>query len=1324
MIWRCFLFLCLLVPAVFFQSSGQDITFSHLTVENGLSHNAGLSITQDQQGFVWVGTHYGLNRYDGFRFKIYRHHPDDSTSLPDNQIMTLYRDRHNTLWIGTTGGLARYDPVHDRFERVPLEPAPRRTNINCIYVDSKNRRWVGANNGLFLQDGKRLVQLTPGKIAGYVVKCVYEDRKGNIWIGTNKGLTKMTGDRFGTFRHEDGQTNGLAMNFITAITEDRFGKLWIATQTGGINIYDPATGRFSLLAQPAIINNIVRRIVPDKAGNIWIGTQEGLSIIDPATLRGRHYQQEPHNNNSLSQNSIHSIYEDNNGTFWIGTYFGGVNMVRLDGASFKAWQQHPPPDGISNNVISSIHEDARHNYWIGTEGGGLNYYDRSAGRFTYYKHDVNNPASLGSNLVKVVYEDKDHHIWTGTHGGGLNLLQNGGFRRYFYNPKDPATFSGEVTSVLEDSRGRFWVGTNVQLYLLHRNGVELEQRADTALMGIAKRQSIRCILEDSRRRILVGTISGLYVLEGDSVRLLQQGYINSIQEDTQHNIWVSMYFGGLIKYNAALQRQLRYTEKDGLPNDNVLGLLEDDQHYLWISTHNGLARLDPARNKFQTYTVSDGIAGNVFNYNSFLRDSRGEFLFGGYNGITSFFPEKIITNTYPAPIRFTGLRLFNNPVGIGQQDQLLKEDISYTKTLRFRHNQDVFTLEFALLNYVKSNKNRYAYRLEGGDGNWIETTNPAVTYTNLSSGHYTFWVKGANNDGIWSEPAKMEITILPPFWLTWWAFTLYGLCIVLLIFFVTRFVFLWALLHKEEELHQVKLNFFTHVSHEIRTHLTLLLVPVEKMIDTLKKDDPLQTTLAQLRNNADRLLKLVNELMDFRKAETNHLKLHVQEQDLIPFLDQIYSSFRELSLDRHISMAFRHDTEHAQVYFDREQLEKVFFNLLTNAFKFTPDGGRIQLHVSQARQHIVITVTDNGRGIAPEYLDKLFTNFFQVQDHGLQNTGYGIGLALSKNIVEQHKGTLTVESEPSAGEKEGRTCFTVTLPLGVRHFEGTQHMVGGAPAMPAAPLKMPLQAEDTEAAATDSPQPFTILIVEDNPELRALVRQTFQQQYQVLESENGAAGLSIATEQIPDIVISDVMMPEMDGLQFCTALKTDERTSHIPVVLLTAKSSQADHVSGLETGADLYLTKPFSTRVLALNVRNLIASREKMRERYSRQLQTETVVPDPLPNSLDNAFLEKVITLVEEHMDDPEFGVEMLARKVAMSQPVLYKKLKAVTNMSVNDFVKSLRLKKAAALIRTRQHTVYQVAYMVGYNDRKYFSREFKKQFGKTPSEFAEAPEL
>lgn len=1338
-LWMFVLLTCL-------QSRGQSIVFNHLTIENGLSHNSVLSITQDKRGFMWYGTRYGLNRYDGARFRIYRMNLADTTTIPDNHIQYLFCDSKGTLWIGTTRGLTKYQPEKDAFERITLFPNML-PNVTYIYEDTKGRIWIATNNGLVLDTGgTRKVFSTEHGLAGKLIRCIYEDKKGNIWVGTTTGLNRLRENNgrfsFETFRKEDA---GLPMNYITAVTEDRQGRIWIGTQSGGICLYNPLRHTFTPLLQPAPVSNYVRRILADKAGKMWIGTQEGLSIIDPVSLTGSNYQHNPGNKKSLSQNSIHSLYEDDNGSIWIGTYFAGVNMIHSYGTAFMTWQSNPPQTGLSNNVVSSMWEDGHRNLWIGTEGGGLNYLNRQTGKYTYYRHQPGNVGSIGSNLVKVVYEDKDHHIWVGTHAGGLNLLlPDGNFRHYYYDPQNPSMLTLEITALLEDAENRFWIGTNNGLHLMRREGAELLPAPDTVLNRIPHPQSIRCFFQDSRKRILIGTVSGLFVYTNGQCTQVRAGYINSVMEDSRGNIWIGIFHGGMVRLNAELKSTGIYGEKEGLPNNNVIGILEDEQQQLWISTDNGLVKFDPGKKKFLTYTTSDGIAGNDFNYNSFLKDSNGEFFFGGFNGITSFYPGKIVANTYTAPILFTGLHLFNDPVGIRQPDHLLKKDISFTNALRFHHNQEVFTLEFALLNYIRSNKNRYAYRLEGADRDWIETTIPAVTYTNLAAGNYTFWVKGANNDGIWSEPAKMDITILPPFWLTWWAWCIYALLVTAIIFMIARYFFLQALLKKEEDLHQVKLNFFTNVSHEIRTHLTLLMAPVEKMTETLPPGDALQQPLSQVRNNAGRLLKLVSELMDFRKAETHHLKLHVQEHDLIPFLQNIYESFRELSLSRNIHTAFTYDAEQAPLYFDPEQLEKVFFNLLSNAFKFTPDGGRIHLHVARGRGNYIITVTDNGRGIAPEYLPKLFTNFFQVADHGLQNTGYGIGLALSRNIVELHHGSLTVESEPPAGDKEGRTCFTVTLAEGRQHFadkpleaptqrtRAGQHEIPAAPTPEAAPFSIPAATPDaapfnaTAAAIPDIPaSPARLQIVEDNPELRQLIKDTFRRQYDVLEADNGAAGLALATEQIPDLIISDVMMPEMDGFQFCHAVKTDERTSHIPVILLTAKSSQADHVSGLETGADLYLTKPFSTRVLELNVRNLLAAREKMREKFSRQLTTTQppLTTETLPNTVDTAFLEKVMQLVDEHMDDPEFGVDMLARKVAMSQPVLYKKLKAVTNMSVNDFVKQLRLKKAAELIRTRQHTVYEVAYMVGYNDRKYFSREFKKQYGKTPSEFAGEPE-
>lgn len=1315
--WGATLILAVLIFTA--KTKGQNIAFNHLTVENGLSHNSVLAITQDKRGFMWYGTRYGLNRYDGQRFRIYQTDRKDSTTLSDNLVLSLFCDSKNTLWVGTSSGLNKYDPATDQFERLPVAPYP--TGIYAIFEDSKGRLWLGSPSGLYLKTDKGFRRFaadsTGNSLAGTQVRCIYEDKKGYIWVGTHNGLSRLiiSGNnniQFETFRHEEGNPNSLPNNYVYTITADSQERLWIGTLSGGVCIYDPATRSFSRV--PNIINNSVREIIKDKAGKLWIGTQEGLTIIDPANKTDVSYQYDPGNRKSLSQNSIHSLFEDVNGSVWIGTYFGGINMIHSYNTSFTTWQSNTAQSGINNNVVSSILEDKQHNFWIGTEGGGLNYLNRHTGAYTYYKHNPNDPSSLGSNLVKVVYKDKDDNIWVGTHGGGLNLMEHGSgkFKQFFYDKQDPYTLTLETTAILEASDGRFWVGTNTGLHLFKREGTKLTEIIDTALLSSMAKTSIRYLYEDSRHRLWIGATYNQYVLTGNKLEIVNTDcYNNSITEDSKGNIWTSLYYDGLVKYDPEMKIVARYTNKDGLPSSNILGLLEDAKQNLWISTDNGLLKFDPNKKTFQTYTTSDGIAGNEFNYGSFLEDSNGEFFFGGYNGITSFFPEKIEANTYTAPMVFTGLKLFNNPVGINKADKLLKQDIGFTKELRFKYDQEVFTIEFALLNYIKSNKNTYAYKLEGFDRDWIETNSPSVTYTNLPPGAYTLMVKGANNDGVWSAPAELSIRVLPPFWRTWWAYCIYALLAASVFFVVTRFFFLRALLTKEEELHQVKLNFFTNISHEIRTHLTLLMAPVEKMMETNKKDAPLQQQLFNVKNNANRLLKLVSELMDFRKAETNHLKLYIDQQDLIPFLREIYNSFSELSLSRNIKTSFVHNMAHSFVYFDREQMEKVLFNLLSNAFKFTPDGGAVSLNIEQQKDTVTISVIDNGRGIAPEYLDKLFSNFFQVADHGLQNTGYGIGLALSRNIVELHKGTLTVES------KEGRTCFTVTLQQGNAHFAGTQHLMGNKPAAEELPEVTEVLGNTPATTPPADNKPFTLLIVEDNPELRKLVRETFEETYQVLESENGAEGLALATEQIPDLVISDVMMPEMDGLEFCSRLKTDERTSHIPVILLTAKSSQEDHVSGLENGADLYLSKPFSTRVLELNVRNLLALKEKMRLKFSKQLLTET--PEPLANPVDSAFLQKVIDLVEEHMDEPEFGVEMLSRKVAMSQPVLYKKLKALTDMSVNDFVKSLRLKKAASLILKKQHTVYEVAYMVGYADRKYFSKEFKKQFGKTPTEFA-----
>lgn len=1327
------------------QGMAQQLTFQHLTVENGLSQNAVLSLGQDEQGFMWLGTSNGLNRYDGYRFKVYHSRINDSTTINGNTVLAILSDRKKELWVGTSKGLNRYLADKDQFQRI-LFPGKSELSCNSIYEDKKGNIWIGTGEGLFsLENGSDAV---PQKIRfklpdhapkKFDVRAIYEDRTGTVWIGTTDGLIELNSSNSQTgshyYHHSPHQPGAISGNYITTITEDRQGVLWVGTLNNGLNQFNRDTRTFTYVQhrsdKSSLISNNIRKIILDRENRLWVGTQEGISILnDKGELLGS-YQQNDQHPESLSQNSVHSLFQDLNGTMWIGTYFGGVNFSFGIHTQFSVIRKNDQNGYLSNNVISSFAEDEKKNLWIGTEGGGLNYFDRSNGKFHVYKHNPREPGTIGSNLIKVVYRDWQGQIWSGTHGGGLNLFDpvSKTFRKYLFKENDAATLNSEIVGLYEDSKGRFWVGTTFGLHLFNRTKQELTPVSLSSYKNAPLPYTANYFLEDDRNRVWVATTDGLYKLEGEIFTRVSVDQVNCIQQDSRSQLWFGMKQGGLAKFDDKTQQLVYHNKVGNVANRNILGILEDNQQNLWLSSDKGLIKYQPEQKLFQLFTVSDGLAGNAFNYNSFFRDQNGEFFFGGYNGISHFFPDKIQSNNKSGSIVLTGLKLSGSTIETGDSSKILKKNISSITELTLKHNQTVIGIEFALLNFVKSNKNSYAYQLDGYDKEWIYTQTPIANYANIPPGHYRFKVKGSNNDGIWSETISLPLQITPPFWLTGIAYTLYAILIGAVAFFVIRYFFLGALLKKEEELHQVKLNFFTNISHEIRTHLTLIMAPVEKMLESENTNQFSKQQLKGVKLNAIRLLKLVSELMDFRKAETGHLKLKIKEENLIPFLEEVYDSFRDISIKKGIVTSFIYDGGPLNLFFDREQLEKVFFNLLTNAIKFTPENGRVWVHITESKNEVRISVTDNGRGIAPEFLDTVFTNFFQVADHGVQNTGYGIGLALAKNIIELHHGTIRAESQLASDFESNRTSFIVSLLKGTEHFEKDQITIlrGSSAPMEESGTNSSQVVYLDESLAGGPHKTNTILLVEDNAELITLIREGFKDQYRIEEASNGQEGWEKATELIPDLIISDVMMPLMDGFEMCTHLKQDERTSHIPVILLTAKSTQTDHISGLETGADMYLTKPFSTKVLELNVRNLLTARERLRSKLLHQFSSfNTVGSEPtitiLPevNTVEQEFMQKLVEIIEEQMENPAFGVEMLAKKLAMSPPILYKKIKAICNMSVNDFVKSLRLKKAAQLLSEKKYTVYEVAYAVGYSDRKYFSQEFKKQFGKTPTEYTQ----
>lgn len=1336
------LLFCLLTLMPFLGLKAQPaVSFANLTVENGLSQNSVISIAQDSMGFIWLGTRQGLNRYDGYRFKIYKNEAKNPLSISAGEITALLTDHSGVLWVATSMGLNRYNQQADHFQRISGLSS---NNIESLYQDADQNIWVGTLNGLnLLVKGHKSQSFhfskNPKDPINYIYS-IFKDQRGNIWLGTGNGLICMNQEK-GHFRYRKVSfSNSLPTGYITALASDLKGNLWIGT-ANGLCLFDQATGKLKVFQHDnknpnSLIHNDVREIKTDEKGILWIGTQDGLSMLDPEKGTFFNYQHDPEMSSTISHNSIHNIFQDRNRNMWIGTYFGGVNLVYPVSTKFKVYQNSHLFQSISGNVISTVVEDPKHNLWIGTEGAGLNYYNRSNYTFKNYKTNPSDSASISSNLVKIIRKEsgQSDKIIIGTHRGGINLFDpaTGIFQR-IKNVKDRygSVGTAEIVALEVDRQGTIWVGSvNGLSTLSKKNGAYPLQTSKSYLDPYLHGRGISSLFEDSRGALWIGTNSGLYRYvrqtrtlslfkkEEGNPNALQSDYINCITENTAGAILIGTYFGGVSIYSLATNRFKTYREQNGLINNNVLGLVEDGSKNLWISTANGLSELNPASGRFRNYTKSDGLAGNEFNARSFFRDSRGEIFMGGITGLTSFYPTEIQLNQYVSPLVFTGLKLFNQPVAVGAADGLLHQQISNTKALVFSNEQNHFTLEFALLNYVKPDKNKYQYKLEGYDKQWITGNLPSATYTNLPAGSYTFILKALNNDGIpGAESSIIQIKIRPSPWASWWAYLLYFILFAGILFLTIRYFFVRALLKRTEDLQQMKLRFFTNVSHEIRTPLTLILGPLETLLKNTQNLPEVNKQVIPIKANADRLLQLVTELLDFRKTETGNLKLQLSKQDLVHFTAEIFNAFKQLAESRNIQYRFDCPSGLPEIWFDRVQMEKVFFNLLSNAFKFTRDQGTVSLAIESHAQAIHVIIKDNGIGIPEEAHDKLFSDFFQVEASGSSHIGSGIGLALSKSIVLAHKGEILVDSVQEQDKTEGATCFTVILRKGDTWADQALHQISSVDEVHQAIYAAPLPVPDSRLENQIQKQAKeTLLLVEDNPEIRAMLRNFIGANYQLLEAENGQAGWEIAVAQLPDLVICDVMMPVMNGLDLCRNLKTDERTAHIPIILLTARASVMQQVDGLETGADSYVTKPFSVELLQLNVRNLLQSRRHMRQKFSQQINLQP--QDLTVNTVDHNFMVKTIQCIEQHITDQSFGVQELASEIGMSQPVLYKKIRAITDLSVNDFMKSIRLKKAALLLQEKVYNVSEIAYLVGFNDPKYFSREFKKQYGYTPKAY------
>lgn len=1313
---------------------------------------------------MWFGTRDCLNRYDGKTVKIYKTDEADPASISsEDYIYAIAEDKQQNLWVGTQNGLNRYIPETDKFERIVFKPADQNSIsdkiVLSIHSGRKGKVLFGTYNGLSILENPKSRKFKryfkKDGLAGNSVYTVFEDSQSNIWVGTTEGLTRMSPKNgqyvFSSFVHIPSQAGSISANSIKTIAEDAQGRIWVGTEAEGLNLFVPGSGSFirfqhQPLRNDGISNDIIRKVMPAKDGNLWVATMNGLNILDPVTLRFKVFKHDSENRKSLSDNSIKDIYEDNYGSVWIGTMFGGVNVAHQNTVPFTVYKYSKYRNSISSDIISVIAADEQKNLWIGTEGQGLNHFNTRTNEFKKYVNDPSDPGSLSSNTIKAIYKDKKGQIWIGLFQGGLELFNpaTGKFKHYRHDPNNPASLSyGYVSSISEDHNGRLWVGTSSRgLNLFDPEKQSFSLLTDLPSPGLRLSSSyIRFSFSDRRKNFWVGTPRGLNLLPAGAKQFkvflkntahkdsLQSNQISCIQEDKDGNIWIGTHHGGLSLYHPGKQSFTTYTKRDGLASDNIIGILEDNEGSLWLSTDRGLSKFDLKQRSFKNYNITDGLPANEFNANSAYKDENGKLYFGSYNGLVSFIPREIKENEHIPKVAFSGLKLFNKPVWVDGPDGLLKQDISFSKEITFSADQDIFSIDFVALNYIQPERNKYAYQLEGFEKDWNYVTIPTAAYTNLPAGKYKLLVKGSNNDGVWNDhPTVLEIRVLPPLWRTWWAYLLYLAAGCTLLYLIFRFFRRQERLESElyyehlnnerqQELYQMKLDFFTRISHEIRTPLSLIFAPLEKLISLSKENELISAPLSGIKKNTDRLLRLITELLDFRKIETGNVKLRVAENELIGFCRQIYSSYEGLAELKSITYSFEAPEGEILLFFDPAQLEKVCYNILSNAFKYTPDGGEVVFALRKESDHVKLMIRDNGIGIPEDLLDKIFGNFYQVKSGKTNTEGWGIGLALVKNIVDLHHGEISVSSVLATPQERGNTSLTVTLPLGASHFNAEELAATSDLLVFSEPVPeiSTVNAQGEKEEVVTGKQ-YTVLVVEDNDELRGFILQSLQHIYHLLESADGLEGWNVAVEQVPDLIISDVTMPGMNGFELCAKLKQEERTNHIPVIMLTAMASHLHQVDGLEAGADIYITKPFSIQVLELSIRNLLQGRERLRHKYVRQVM---LMPGRIEiASPDEKFLDKLMGLIASKMEDPEFNVGSLVEDIGMSQTVLYKKIKALTGLSITDFIKSQRLKRAAQLLSEHQLNISEVAYAVGFNDRKYFSKEFRKQFHVAPSEY------
>ena len=1346
-----------------------EVKFKHLTTEHGLSQNQVTSIYQDKLGLLWFGTQDGLNLYDGYKFTVFRHKPGNENSLPDYAINTICETDTGIFWIGTREGFSRFDLHNGTFKNFShTENNPNSLIDNIVWniiEGSDGNLWIATRNGLSrydpLKDKFNNYKYNPdskNSLSGNFVFSLVEDKLKQIWIGGKGGLDMYdpVTDRISNFRLFADKPNDVLLNGITALYAKN-DTLWIGSYSGlySTNIKEIKSG--NVVFKKHISEDLhfsIRSIFVDDKGTVWAGSVEtGLIRYFPSTGKKIVYESSS-DPGSLSEPYIVSLLMDKSGVLWIGTYSSGLNKFNTFSEEIKTLKLNYS-DEIYGSEITSLLEDDKNNLWIGTGTGNIirlsdQHSDQPSAKTLISSNEKR--SFFGGVEIRILLQDKKGKIWAGTFGNGLYCIDPSTFSiEHFKRRDNPDNFlnSDFIHSVYESSDGTLWFGTGaggLTEYNPETKSIKIYKNNPSDKNSLSTNE-VSAIHEDAKGFIWAGTTTGglnrfdrstgifkRFEHKAGDLSSLSSNRIICICMDRNSVLWVGTFGGGLNRWDPDSNSFIHYSTDDGLPSNIIYSVVQDNSGIFWISTDKGISMFNPDLNTFKNFDANDGLQGNEFIQNCGFYSSEDQHIyFGGTKGLNIINPRQLINENRHANIVFTDLRIFNKPVTAGN-DKDVKENILYANEIILTHDRNFFTFEFASLDYNNPEKNQYAYMLEGFNADWIYNSNQhQATFTNLDPGEYTFHVKATNSSGVWNENIKsIKVILLPPWWQTWWAYGLYGLFFLTIIYSLRQYEMKRVQLRNElqikdfeskklKEVDQLKSHFFANISHEFRTPLTLIIGLLQKNKTEDKSEKEIRD-IETMNRNAQRLLQLINQLLELSKIEAGKSKLSLTENDIIIFVKRILASFASYAEKKKLKLLFNGKDVNADsgivinIYFDKDKMEKIISNLISNAVKYTPDGNEIEVKVAAINSYVLINVINTGITISPADQIHLFERYYKVHkaESGLFE-GTGIGLALVKELVEMHKGSIKVTSEYDVTE------FSIQLPSDKSVFSEDDFIIEKPDDQPeflytdinSVIKNAEVQTESAEGKNSVKP---IVLIVEDHNDLRKYISETLSDNFTIIESQNGKEGILKADDIIPDLIISDVMMPEMDGYTFCKKIKSNEKTNHIPVILLTAKASTEDKLEGLELGADDYIVKPFNNEELKLRVKNLISTREQLRQKFTSEMilkPAEVVVP-----STQVQFIEKLKTVIEENLESESFGVDSLSEKMGMSRSQLHRKLKAITNQTTTEFIRNFRLQRAAQLIMQDAGSMAEIAYKVGFNSQAYFNKSFQELFGCSPTEY------